>query len=260
VSTGTPETVSDGAVRGKTGYGTDDPRTIAELAVAGVLSVAVGLIISAYTASSNTLFAETGLLVGPGVGFLILVVVSALYWSSRLGKPREMSKIVNDVPWGGGEVVLDLGCGRGLATVLAAKRLSEGYVVGVDTWSRARISGNDPRSVLANADREGVGSRVGAVKGTASWLPFPDSSFDVILSGVAIHHLVPRAQRERLFAELTRVLKDGGRVGVLDAGNGFEYKALLEEEGLRDIRMQRMRFSGFPPFHVVVGRKPYQER
>jgi SAM-dependent methyltransferase len=258
VSIRTPETVSGGVGRGKTGYGIDDPRIIVELAVAGTLSVAVGLIISAYTASSNPLAAETGLLVGPGVGFLILVVVSALYWSSRLGKPREMAKIVYDIPWGGEEVVLDLGCGRGLATVLAARHLAEGYVAGVDTWSKARISGNDPHSVLANADGEGVGSRVSAVKGNSRWLPFADSAFDVVLSGVAIHHLVPRTQREGLFAELSRVLKDGGRVGILDAGNGMEYKALLEGAGLRDVRMQRLRFSGFPPFHVVVGRKPYQ--
>ena len=244
---------------GKTGYGIDDPRTIVELLIAGILAVAVGIIISAYTAPSSPRTADAALIGGSGVGFLILVVMVALYWSSRLGKPREMTKLVNAIPWGGGEAVLDLGCGRGLAQVMAAKKLEAGYTVGVDMWHKARVSGNDPHSVLANAAEERVEPKVSAVKALSVQLPFSDGSFDVILSGVAIHHLVPRKHRHILFTEMARVLKDGGRVGILDAGNGNEYSALLQETGLRDIQMHRLRFAGFPPFHVVLARKPYSQ-
>jgi len=248
---------SSGRHFGKVGYGIDDPRTIIELGVAGILSVVVGIFISSYTATSNPRAAATALLVGPGVGFLILVVVTALYWSSRLGKVREMTKIVNAIPWGGGEVVLDLGCGRGLAMVMAAKRLENGYALGVDTWSKARIYGNDPHSILANALREKVLSKVEAVKGFSTQLPLADGSVDTILSAVAIHSLAPRRHRQALFTEIARVLKQGGRIGILDAGNGREYSALLDKVGLRDIEMHRLRFSSFPPFHVVLARKPY---
>lgn len=244
---------------GRTGYGIDDPRTIIELLVAGILAVAIGIIISAYTASSSPRTADAALIGGSGVGFLILAVMAALYWSSRLGKPREMAKLVNGIPWGGEEVVLDLGCGRGLATVMAARKLETGYAAGVDVWHKSLISGNDPRSVLANAAEEKVGSRVVAVKASPVQLPFADGSFDTILSGVAVHRLAPRRHRDVLFAEMARVLKDGGRVGILDAGNGNEYSALLQQMGLRDIEMHRLRFSSFPPFHVVVARKPYSE-
>ena len=244
---------------GKTGYGIDEPRTLAELLIAGVLAVAVGIIISAYEASSSPRTAAAALIGGPGVGFLILVVAAALYWSSRLGKPREMTKVINNIPWGGEEVVLDLGCGRGFATVLTAKKLQTGYTVGVDTWPKARVSGNDPLSVLANATRETVGTKVHAVKAQSGQLPFANQSVDAIISGAAIHNLVPRKQRKTLFAEMTRVLKDGGRVGILDAGNGYEYSALLQEMGMRDVEMHRLRFSSFPPFHVVMARKPYSE-
>jgi len=243
----------------KAGYGVDDPRTIAELAIAGVLAVVVGFLISYYTASSNSRLAGTALLVGPSVGFLILAVTAALYWSSRLGKPREMGKLVNSIPWGGEEVVLDLGCGRGLASILAAKKLETGFTVGVDVFSKARISGNDPTSVLANAYQDKVDSKVSAVKAAAVELPIADRSIDVIVSAVAFHHLAPRRQREALFVEMNRVLKDGGRVGILDAGNGNEYSSLLRGLGLTDVQMHRLRFSSFPPFHVVVGRKPYSE-
>jgi len=243
----------------KSGYGVDEPRTLAELLIAGVLAVAVGIIISAYTASSNPRTADAALIGGPGVGFLILVVAAALYWSSRLGKPRELTKVINGIPWGGEEVVLDLGCGRGFATVMAAKKMETGYVVGVDMWSRARVSGNNPQSVLANAAQDKVETKVFAVKAQSSQLPFADQSVDAIISGVAIHYLVPRRQREGLFAEMIRVLKDGGRVGILDAGNGNEYSGLLRKLGMRDVEMHRLRFSSFPPFHVVMARKPYSE-
>jgi SAM-dependent methyltransferase len=245
--------------RGKPGYGIDEPRTLAELLIAGVLAVAVGIIISAYTASSSPRTADAALIGGPGVGFLILVVAAALYWSSRLGKPREMTKLINGIPWGGEEIVVDLGCGRGLASVMAAKKLQAGYVIGVDTWSKARISANDPLSVLANANQENVGAKVSAVKAQSTYLPFGDKSVDAVVSGAALHYLVPRRQRESLFREMTRVLKEGGRVGILDAGNGNEYSAFLQEMGMRDVEMHRLRFSSFPPFHVVIARKPYSE-
>ncbi len=141
--------------------------------------------------------------------------------------------------------------------VLAAKRLENGYVLGVDTWSKAHIYGNDPHSILANSMRENVDSKVEAVKGFSAQLPLADASIDTILSGVAIHRLARRRHREALFAEIARVLKQGGRIGILDAGNGNEYSSLLHRAGLRDIEMHRLRFSSFPPFHVVIARKPY---
>jgi ubiquinone/menaquinone biosynthesis C-methylase UbiE len=142
---------------------------------------------------------------------------------------------------------------------MAAEKLEKGYAVGVDTWSKARVSGNDPQSVLANAGQEKLETKVFAVKAQAAQLPFADKSVDVIVSGDAIHYLVPRRHREGLFAEMTRVLKDGGRVGILDTGNGTEYSALLQDMGMRDVEMHRLRFSSFPPFHVVTARKPYSE-
>jgi ubiquinone/menaquinone biosynthesis C-methylase UbiE len=142
--------------------------------------------------------------------------------------------------------------------VKAAKRLVEGYSVGVDLWQRSYLSGNDPRSIWANARSEKVGDRVSAVKGLTRQLPFANSSFDVVLSGVSIHHQGPKRARKELFVELSRVLKDGGRVGILDAGNGPRYSELLREVGMSDIEIHRLRFSSFPPFHVVTARKPYK--
>jgi SAM-dependent methyltransferase len=235
----------------------DEHRVIFMLCVAGVLSIFIGFLTSAYTFAARPEYARLALLIGPSVGFLIISVAVLLYWSSKLGKVREMEKVVSNVPWGGGEVVLDLGCGRGLAMVKSAKRLVDGYAVGVDVWSRAHLSGNNPKSIWSNAKAEGVEDKVSAVKGMSRQLPFADSTFDVVLSGVSIHHQVPKRARRELFAEMARVLKDGGRVGILDAGNGPRYSELLKEVGMYDIEIHRLRFSSFPPFHIVLARKPY---
>ena len=240
-----------------TNYGVDEHRTIIMLGIAGALSIFLGFLSSAYTFASRPEYARLSLLIGPAVGFLILSVAVALYWSSKLGKVREMEKVISNVPWGGGEVVLDLGCGRGLAMIKSAKRLVDGYSVGVDIWKKAHLSGNDPKSIWSNAAAEGVSNRVSAVKGISRKLPFADGSFDVVLSGVGIHHQAPKGARRELFAEMARVLKDGGRVGILDAGNGPTYSQLLRDVGMGDIVIHRLRFSSFPPFHVVMARKPY---
>ena len=254
-ATGAPPAESS---QGRTGYGIDEPRTIIQLVVAGMLAVVVGFLVSAYALTANPQLARIALLVGPAVGFLILAVGTALYWSSRQGKPNEVHRIVADIPWGGDETVLDVGCGRGLGMVLASKQLTGGYSVGVDLWQRSHLSGNDPSSIWANAEREGVEEKVTPVKADPSSLPFKEGSFDVLLSATSIHRLTKRHERDTAFGEFIRVLKPGGRVGIIDAGNGGEYAGLLRQGGMSDISVRRLRFSSFPPFHVVLARKPFK--
>ena len=191
------------------------------------------------------------------MGFLILAVTAALYWSSQQGKVSEMTKLISDIPWGGNEVVLDIGCGRGLGMVLAGKRLENGMSVGIDVWQRSHLWGNDPASIWANATKEGIRDKVFALKADPGTLPFADSSVDVILSALSFHRLIREKDRIVAFSEIARVLKDGGRIGILDAGNGGEYSKVLLQIGMSDISVRRLRFSSFPPFHVVLARKAY---
>jgi SAM-dependent methyltransferase len=242
---------------GKLGYGIDEPRSILQLAIAGALAVVIGFVVTAYTDGVDPSVARLGLLVGPAVGFLILAVAAALYWSSRQGKVSEMTRIVSNIPWGGEEVVLEVGCGRGLGMVLAGRRLTTGYAVGVDLWRGGHLSGNDPSSIWANATKEGVRDKVFAIRADPRYLPFADSSVDAVLSAVSIHRLVRRRDRRVAFSEMQRVLRAGGRVGILEAGNGGPYSSLLRSLGMIDVSVHRLRFSSFPPFHVVRARKPF---
>lgn len=102
-----------------------------------------------------------------------------------------------------GDRVLDVGCGTGIVARTAARRIGEGVVVGIDPnagmLETARRSSTDLRPAIEWKAGEAVD------------LPFPDGSFDVVLSQQAIQFFAdPTAALE----EMRRVLVPGGRAGV----------------------------------------------
>src|SRR5262249_27655268 len=134
-----------------------------------------------------------------------------MLWSSKVGKLREREKLLDHIRWSGTERVLDVGCGRGLMLIGAAKRLTTGSAVGVDIWQAEDLSGNTPEATLENARREGVSERVEVQTADMRKLPFPDRSFDVVVSCAAIHNLYHAPDRTKAIVEIARVLKPGGR-------------------------------------------------
>ena len=108
---------------------------------------------------------------------------------------------------GEGESVLDLGSGGGIDVILSARRVgTTGKAYGVDM--------TDEMLDLArrNAAEAGV-TNVEFLKGTIESLPLPDSSIDVVISNCVINLSV---DKPAVFAEMHRVLRPGGRVGVSD--------------------------------------------
>src|SRR5215208_5553655 len=68
------------------------------------------------------------------IGVILLPLAGAQILFSKVGKYRECERLLDSIPWRGDEIVLDVGCGRGLLLVGAAKRLRTGRAVGVDIW------------------------------------------------------------------------------------------------------------------------------
>lgn len=90
--------------------------------------------------------------------------------------------------------VLDVGCGTG------------NYAAALHRETGCRMSGVEPSSeMLARARNAARWDDL--VQASAESLPFPDRSFDVVMSTDVIHHV---GDRERYFREAARVLRDGG--------------------------------------------------
>jgi arsenite methyltransferase len=142
-------------------------------------------------------------------------------WAEDLDYPDELANVPESAvesfagvanPWAmgrlaPGERVLDLGSGAGTDSLIAAQMVGkEGHVTGIDMTqemlAKARAAAAEMRATT-----------VEFVEGEAERLPFPDASFDVVISNGVID-LIP--DKDAVFTELYRVLAPGGRIQVAD--------------------------------------------
>ncbi len=157
-------------------------------------------------------------------------------WAEDLGYPEELAGVpesaaesfagvANPFSLGRlepGERVLDLGSGAGTDSLVAAQMVGpDGYVTGIDMTPEMLAK--------ARAAAEEMGVRnVEFVEAEAEKLPFPDGSFDVVVSNGVID-LIP--DKDAVFAELFRVLRPGGRIQLADV----TIQQPVSEEGRRKI-------------------------
>lgn len=104
-----------------------------------------------------------------------------------------------------GESVLDLGSGSGMDSFLASLKVgSRGKVVGIDMTVEQLEKARKLGVEFLN-----VSFRIGYIEE----LPFEDESFDVVISNGVINLC---AEKEKVFKEIGRVLKAGGRMAISD--------------------------------------------
>jgi len=104
-----------------------------------------------------------------------------------------------------GGAVLDVGTGPGVLLVDLATRRPDLRVTGVD------LSADMITAATRNLER--FGERAHALVGDVTSLPFPDRSFDLIVSSLSLHHW---NHPEDAVPELARVLRPGGQVYIYD--------------------------------------------
>ncbi|MGH7551062.1 MAG: class I SAM-dependent methyltransferase [Gemmatimonadota bacterium] len=228
-------------MRKRADYGLDAPAIVLGLALGGAACVALGPRIPGLS-----------WLVWAG-GFLFAEVVLML-WSSRYGKRVEAERLLERLAWRGDETVLDVGCGRGLLLIGAARRLPAGLAVGVDLWNSRDLAGNAPRATRANAAAEGVADRIEIATGDARALPFTDAAFDVVLSSLALHNVHSGADRRRAIEEIARVVKPEGRILLLDIRHTGQYARALRDRGFV-VERTRPHLWTFPPSRQVRARR-----
>jgi len=106
-----------------------------------------------------------------------------------------------------GETVLDLGSGGGIDVLLSSKRVGpSGRVYGLDM--------TEEMLALARRNLDEAGAaNVTLLKGLIEEIPLPAATVDVVISNCVINLSVDKG---RVFAEMNRVLREGGRIGITD--------------------------------------------
>ena len=126
---------------------------------------------------------------------------AALLASLGCGNPTAVAELRE------GETVLDLGSGGGIDVLLSARRVGPtGHAIGVDMT-------DEMLSLARRNAAEAGAANVEFRKGTIEALPLDDSSVDVVISNCVINLA---SDKQAVFAEIARVLRPGGRVGVSD--------------------------------------------
>jgi ubiquinone/menaquinone biosynthesis C-methylase UbiE len=149
------------------------------------------------------------------------------------GKRRFRDWMIARHRWRGDERVLDIGAGRGLATIAAARRLQSGQVIAIDVWRAVDLTDNAEANLRANVEAAGVADRVRIETMDARSLAFDDASIDVIVSILCIHNIEPVSDQAKALREIVRVLKPGGVAYLADYTGVKHYAEALESHGLK---------------------------
>jgi arsenite methyltransferase len=157
-------------------------------------------------------------------------------WAEDLRYPPELAAVPEAAvesfagvanPWehgrlAPGERVLDLGCGAGTDSLVAAQMVGpEGRVTGIDMTPAMLAKARAAAAEMGATNIEFLESE-------AEQLPFADDSYDVVVSNGVID-LIP--DKDAVFAEIHRVLRPGGRMQIADV----TIQNPVSEEGRRNI-------------------------
>jgi arsenite methyltransferase len=240
-------------------YGIDAPDLLRFFGIAGVISLVICLLSLRLFIFGQIVQSIVVALSGLAATYLLGMGCLMLYYS-KIEKVKDCEKLLNLIQWSGDEQVLDVGCGRGLMLVRAAKRLTSGKAIGIDLWQQQDQSDNSSAGTLTNAKIEGVAERIEVQTADMRQLPFPDCSFDVVVSSWAVHNLEAVADRHKALDEIMRVLKPNGRIVLADIINQAEYAEYFKQHGManmqlhnnpiRDVVLKAVSFGSFAPSAV----------
>jgi len=252
--------MSENQASKKADYGLDAPGVVRNLFIAGLTSllVLISILCGFWSGIVSIPISGDALKIdfsGMALGCSVTMLAGGIWmvWSSKIGKLKSRDELLDLILWNGSENVLDLGCGRGLLLIGAAKRLSSGRAYGIDIWQTEDLSGNSSEATLKNIRIEGVEDKAEIRTGDMRQLPFTDSTFDVIVSRAVIHNLYASAEREKAILEAIRVLKPGGIAVIEDIRHVNEYAAVFKKNCNAQIEIKGSRIIASLTALITLG-------
>ena len=122
---------------------------------------------------------------------------------------RFKSRLIEQAGIQAGHRVLDLGCGTGTLALMVKRSQPDAEVVGLDA---------DPQMLkVASTKATREAPAIKFDQGMTFSLPYPDASFDRVLSSLMIHHL-KTPEKQKTAREIYRILKPAGQLHVIDFG------------------------------------------
>jgi arsenite methyltransferase len=237
---------------GKPDYGIDAPHVIRNLVLSGLAVIVLCSIFRKVTIGPVTLVLFPGLLWSGG---WIIAGGVMMYMYSKVGKFRHRDRMLNQINWNGNEQALDVGTGRGLLLIGAAKRMTTGKAIGIDIWNQEDLSGNNLQNLERNIEIEGVRGRTEIRNEDAQKMSSADDTFDVVVSLACLHNIYNAPGRTLACNEISRVLKPGGTAVISDFRHMGEYLEAFKKAGL-DAQKLPITFDSFPPMRILTARKP----
>ena len=170
--------------------------------------------------------------------FLFLLILSKMIVHGKKFNKAQLiiiKKMLSLSDLKGNEKVLDLGTGSGLVGLNFAKYLDKGIVYAVDKWRNNSLdlfirphlmtnimTGCSLKNVKQNLSRMGLKTKCQLIRVDFNHdFPFEDESFDIVVSSHSLYFITNSYKRKRLFNEINRVLKKGGKIILYEPEDAF---------------------------------------
>jgi demethylmenaquinone methyltransferase/2-methoxy-6-polyprenyl-1,4-benzoquinol methylase len=122
--------------------------------------------------------------------------------------PKYYRRALGDISLAKGMRALDLGCGTGgLSFAMAEKDYPKATIIGIDI--------SDDQINYARVQAKKYACSITFEKLSMDELPYPNNSFDIIVSSMAFHETPPKVRRAAI-SEVARLLRKGGRFILVD--------------------------------------------